>query len=227
MVGRRTVRARIVVCALAVLSLTLRVQAEGMRLSAEFWAELDGVPQSGDPYPLPPDLAARRLLEEAAWVFAGMVYGFDFSYEPLDLVRGIKERFALTPRGEIAWGDPRLLPGEARTERARVFARVEFEPDAADQRELEAHGSPPWAAAQGSGRAEFIRGWLGRRAAYEDAAREAVRSYLRTLEPNKPRRAFGRIAFATPPRVAIVDGHYVVQGRFRVMSTETRPYGVY
>ncbi|MBL8968054.1 MAG: hypothetical protein JNG85_13700, partial [Spirochaetaceae bacterium] len=107
-------------------------------LGGEFWAELEPVPQEGDPWPLTSEDAALRLVEEAAFVFAGMVSGFEFDYTPLDRVRGLEERFAMKPLGHVPRGDPRLVPGAARVEGERVIGRVEFRPDRNDRLELEA-----------------------------------------------------------------------------------------
>lgn len=196
-------------------------------LGGEFWAELEPVSQVGDPWPLKPEDAALRLVEEAAYVFAGMVSGFEFSYTPLDRVRGLEERFSMKPLGQVPRGDPRLVPGAARVEGQRVIGRVEFLPDPNDRLELEAFAMKPWRNAQGRGGAELVLGVKGRRAAYEDAARAGVRELLRGLEANKPRLARGRLVFAEPPRVAVVEGRYVVSARLRVEVVEVLSYGVY
>lgn len=196
-------------------------------LRGDFWAELEPVPQEGEPWPLPMEVAAERLVEEAAYVFSGMVSGFEFAYTPLDRARGLEESFALRPVGVLSRGDPRLRPGKARIEAGRLVGPVEFVADPSDALELEGYGREPWKSAQGRGYAELVLGWKGRRAAYEEAAREAARSLLRLLEPNKPRLVRGRLVFAAPPRVAIVDGRYAVTARCRVEVTEVLSYGAY
>jgi len=196
-------------------------------LRGDFWAELEPVPQEGEPWPLPVETAAERLVEEAAYVFSGMVSGFEFAYTPLDRARGLEESFKLEPVGVLERGDPRLRPGKARLEAGRLVGPVEFLADASDALELEGYGREPWKSAQGRGYAELVLGWKGRRVAYEEAAREAARSLLRLLEPNKPRLVRGRLVFASPPRVAIVDGRYAVTARCRVEVTEVLSYGVY
>lgn len=196
-------------------------------LRAEFWADLDGVPQSGDPWPLPLAVAAARLADEAAWIFAGQVWGFDFEWTPLDRTRHIEESFGMKPSGSIPKGDPRLAPEDSHVDGQRLVAYVSYNPTASESGLLASYGRSPWKSAQGTGSGDYLRGHLGRRLAYEDAARAAIRDLLRGLEPNKPRRVKGHIVFASTPRIAVADGAYKVEARFRIEVTEVQGYGVF
>ena len=62
-------------------------------LAGEFWVELSPFVETEEEYPLPEDKAYRRLLEEASFVFSGMIYGFDFTYTPFDKSRKVDEIF--------------------------------------------------------------------------------------------------------------------------------------
>ena len=196
-------------------------------LRAEFWTDLDGVPQSGDPWPLPLAVAASRLAEEAAWVFAGQVWGFEFEWTPLDRTRHIEESFSMKPSGSIPKGDPRLAPEDSRVEGQRLLAYVSYDPTSSEAGLIASYARSPWKSAQGTGMGDYLRGYQGRRLAYEDAARAAIRDLLRGLEPNKPRRVKGRIVFASTPRIAVADGTYKVEARFRIEVTEVLEYGLY
>ncbi len=209
------------------------------RLRAAFWVETEPVASAGEAWPVSSEEAARRLVDEAAWVFAGMVWGFSFEYVPLDRARGIEEGFVLEPLGSIPWGDPRLIPGKLEPAGSRLLpeasfgpstelrAYVEYRPEAEGARLMEAYGAEPWVRSQGLGRADILGGWKARRAAYEDALREAVREYLRSIEPNKPRRAAGRVVFERVPAITVREGAYLVQARSRIEVLELAPYVVY
>ncbi|MFQ3621364.1 MAG: hypothetical protein SNJ78_10540, partial [Spirochaetales bacterium] len=61
-------------------------------------------PSLSPPLPSPPNLRSiekeelyERILEEARYVFSGMVYGFVFSYTPSDKARRVEEEFLLEP----------------------------------------------------------------------------------------------------------------------------------
>jgi hypothetical protein len=226
-VARKLSLAAVFVAVLALLVAPPCLQAQDLPpLRAEFWMELVQPPgsevrESGE------DAAARLLLDEAAWVFSGMVDGFSFEWTPSDLARAVSERFVLLPAGRVERGDPRLRPGAARREGEHILAWVEFAPDATDRAALSAYRTEPWKPAQGRGGAALELGFAGRRSAYEDATREALRSLLRSLEPNKPRLVRGRAAFQAAPAIARVAGRYLVSVRLRVEVTEVQGYGVF
>jgi hypothetical protein len=206
---------------------TCLAQEAAPPLRAEFSIELDALSAGGGPETIGSEEGARRLLDEAAWAFAGMVWGFSYEYEPYDKVRGIAERFTLKSLGAIAAGDPRMSPREARGDATELRGWIEYRPDEAGAANLESYRHEPWATTQGLGSADLKLGHPGRRAACEDALREAVRSYLRFIEHNKPRRAAGRVVLERPPRLSIRDGRYLAQVRARIEVTELAPYVVY
>jgi hypothetical protein len=189
--------------------------------------DMNGVPGAADPWPLPVSVAANRLADEAAWIFAGEVWGFEFDWTPSDRARNIAEYFMLTPMGAIQRGDERLVPEEAHTEGSSLLAWVSYRPSEADATLLASYGRSPWRSAQGMGKASYLKGYEGRRLAYEDSAREALRDLLRGMEPNKPRRVRGRIVFAGQPRLIVSGGNYVAQARFRIDETDLQSYEVY
>ncbi len=204
-------------------------QESGSRdyFSAVFWIDLAPVSKEGDPWPLGPKEGADRLLDEAAWVFGGMVFGYEFSYTPLDRTRRIEERFDLTPLGTIPKGDMRIVPGAASGDSNELRARIEFHPDAQDLALMEGYSHSPWRPSQGLGYADYMLGHQGRRLAYEDALREAVRSLLRLSELNKPRLVKGRVAFDRIPTIVVSGGRYAVQVRARIEVTELQSYNAY
>lgn len=219
-------------------------------LRAEFPVDLYTVPSEGpfhgvaepDWLPvLPDDQAAAALLDEARWVFAGMVWGFDFSYTPLDRARALAERFDISERGGIAWGDPSMSPVKARVEDLTLYATVQWVPDTVARAELAAWSSADYVSAQGRGSAAAILGvedttvegrlipgrLLARRAAVVDACREALRAYLRSIERSKPREVRGSFSLAAVPRVILASGEYVASVRLRVSISEVISYGGY
>lgn len=202
-------------------------QISGGVLRGEFWADLEPVSKAGDPWPVPPEEAGRRILAEAAWAFSGVVYGFEFSYTPYDSARGLKERFELRSLGSIA--PESLSPaGAARPKSSyELRAYIEYGADEAQRKLMGSYLLDPWKGSQGIGRADILGGVEARATAYSEALREAVRSYLRDITPNKPRLVRGRVAFERLPTLSLVGGYYVVQARVRVMTLESLPYAAY
>jgi hypothetical protein len=196
-------------------------------LRAEFWTDLDGIPKEGEEYPLSDATAARRVLDEAAFVFSGMLDGFDFEWTPANKGRQVEEAFALTTQGSVEWGDPRLRPGEAKRDPSRMSAWIEFRPDETDLRVFETSRASTWKTSQGDAGVDRMRGFPGRREAYVAAVKAGVEALLRSTEPNRPRSVKGRAVFAAPPVIAIVDGEYRVQARLRIEITELRRWSIF
>lgn len=203
------------------------VAAQDARFRAEFWSSLDGIPQSGEPWPLPVSVAAERLAEEAAWVFAGEIWGFQFEWTPSDKARNLEESFRLEALGSIAKGDPRLHADSLRVEEGRLLAYVGWKPLESELVLVEGSQKAPWKSVQGCGKGPYLKGEAGRKDAFDMAAKAALRELLRSLEPNKPRRVKGRFVFASVPRVGLVDGSWLVQARYRVEVQEVQSYGVF
>lgn len=197
------------------------------RFRAEFWAELEPVSDVGDPWPVPPEERARRLLSEAAWIYAGMIWGFSFSYTPYDRTRGIAERFELTSLGSLVAGDPRLVLGRTRTVANITRAFVTYHPTPDEEARVSSYAEEPWQSCQGIGRADYLLGWKAHRASFEDGLRAAVREYLRLVIPNKPRRVLGRVVFTRVPVLSLADGIYTSQVRARVEVQDVQAYEVY
>jgi hypothetical protein len=202
-------------------------QAGKELLRSEFWADIEPVAAVGEEWPVTPGEARSRILAEAAWVFGGMIWGFEYSYTPYDKTRALEERFDIAPIETLPADAPRLAPG-ARTNAPNEFhSFVEYRPEAALVSLMEDYASEPWKGAQGIGRADMNLGVKARREAYKDGLRAALRSMLRGLEPNKPRLVRGRVVFDRPPTLAIINGYYTAQLRVRAMVIEVIPYKVY
>lgn len=228
-----SVRARaavaILFCLVPLLAAPAPEQAQALAssglLRAEFWAEAEPVPGVGDEWPVSADTARGRLLDEAAWVFSGMVWGFDFRYSPYDKTRGIKERFDLEPIHSLDAG--LLEAGKLSSGKGSYRAYVSFQIDPSLASLVTSYGHQPWSDSQGTGRADIGGGEKARRQAYGDALRLAVRGYLQGLEPNKPRLVRGRVVLGAVPSLAVIEGFYTAQVRARVMVIEVVPYTVY
>ncbi|HTX73515.1 MAG TPA: hypothetical protein VMC79_11865 [Rectinemataceae bacterium] len=212
---------------LAGLALQAQSSLPSDLFDAQFGAESEPVSGSGDPWPVPRDERSRRIMDEAAWVYSGMIWGFQFSYTPYDKLRGIPERFDLVSLGSLKTDDPRLTMGASREDSTGSIAFVRYSPIPEEEARVLSYGAEPWRSSQGIGRADYLLGSSGHRAAYEDGLRVAVRSLLQLLEPNKPRLVRGRVVFERVPTMGLIDGFYTSQVRVRVEVSEILRYEVY
>jgi len=185
------------------------------------------------PYPTDADTVRRRALEESAFVYGGIIYGWSFSYDIGEVARKIPEQFEQQALGAIPFGDPRLSATDASVSGSYFFLWTEYRPSAEQLRRLEAWNAGTTrntqAVGTGSPAGPIDPGdWMeGKRTALEDAARAAVRALLRSSERNRPKQAAGLIALAGFPRYWVDAGRWTVSARFRVQVTEVIPFAAY
>ncbi len=196
-------------------------------LENEFWIELEPVGRPDEEYPLEPEEAARRVLEEARYVYSAQVFGFAFRYVPLDLAREIEEQFELTPVAELPWGHPGIRVRSSRQDDGRLWARVRFTLREHEWRRLEAWSGSRIPVATGRGEASLLGGWTAKREAIEDGIKHAIREYARARVYNKPREIRGRVALYDQPRVIQRSGNYEARVRVRLDIDAIEPYAVY
>jgi hypothetical protein len=169
--------------------------------------------------PLEHDEAVRRLLEEARFVFSGMIYGFRLEYTPSDRERGVEEHFSAEPVAEIPWGDPGL--------RVMLFARLRYDLSEAQRLRLRAWSSAVHESAGASASAPLSMGYRGRMEAHRLAIKAAFREYLRGVERNKPRASAARAVLSAAPVSAVSAGGYRSTVRIRLDVGEIQSYGAY
>ena len=205
-------------------------------IRGEVWIELE--PIYGDRVdiesPLTPEISGRRVLQEIALYFSGMIYGWSFHYDIGERARGIAEDFSVfEPMGEIVWGDPRMRITEAENHEMKLRVWADYHMDESQQRRILMWRSGMIRNAQAMGYVPIHgpspdAGWLEiRNALLKDAARAAVREMLRGSERNRPKEASGFISLASFPRFFMDYGRWGAEVRFRVQINEIIPFAVH
>jgi hypothetical protein len=193
---------------------------------AEFWTERTVIAfdegAGGTPKRTP--VPIERLLEEARYVFSGMIYGFSFAYTPSDTLRSVEEQFTIEPIAQIPWGDPGLTVMDTREAEDRVYVRIRYFLN-------EYHG--PWITMWQSntlptnsafGEAPVYRGVENKIEAINQGVKQAVRHYLRQRVYNKPKLITGEAVLQSPPRTVIKAGAYRAAVDVKMKFEEVRPY---
>ena len=188
-------------------------------------------------YPLTVETARRRALEEAAYLFSGMIYGWAFHYNIGEKARAIEEKLELDPVGSILFGDARLTVTEARREGSRFSVWADYRLNAVQERRTALWRAGTVRSAQGIGQTamrdspfgdDAAQEWLViKKSVIEDAARNVIRAMLRGEERNRPKAADGYIALDGTPRFFLDGGIWKVAARFRVEVREIIGYSVY
>jgi hypothetical protein len=215
--------------ALLLLSAAIQCRADAPdRLFIRPWIELEPLVRIGPgPYPIPPEVAKKSLLELGRILVSGMIYGWDFSYTPGDKARRVEESFVLTPTAQVPWGSPRLRITETEVTDARLWARIVYTLDEQESRRRAAWESNTAALSTGEGTADLHLGDAARTKALESAIRDAIRRSLDTRYLNKPREITGEIVLWTDPIMLVRSGTCTTTATVKLLVREFIPYRIF
>jgi hypothetical protein len=215
------------------LFLALTAPASGfdnapLQITGEFWAELEPISLESAQYG-PPSRKEQiqAMLEEARFVFAGMIYGFSFTYTPSDTARRIDEVFTVEAAAEIPRGSPRLEVRQTYTSDGKVYAIIDYHLEEFEQYRLAAWEKNTTPRISGSGEGVYFTGPMEKITAHKNAVKSAVREHLRKKTYNKPNVAGGRFVFTEAPRVFAEGGRYVSSVNIKLYIDELKPYTVF
>ena len=196
-------------------------------LVGEFWVELDPFVETKEGSQLTRKEAHTRILEEARFVFSGMIYGFTFLYTPYDATRRVAELFTFETVAQIPWGDPALSIVETRLDGNFLRAYVRYLPADHQLRWFRMMRSNIYHNATALGKASIFAGTDAKYDAIAQAAKEAIRAHLRPRILNKPKEVRGSVVFVEAPYILIDAGEYVAKVSLRINVDEIIPYRVY
>ncbi|MCR4736480.1 MAG: hypothetical protein K5829_15900 [Treponema sp.] len=177
------------------------------------WAELDAYPgleNAYDPEAGVYDYPISRIKELAPFLFEGMVYGWDYVYVPYDKARGVEEYFELTEIFPLNGPGDLIVYSSPWIENNKFNCWCEF-----TRSEYQIENYNLWASIQnpviqGRGHGPLEAGFDGIRQAAEDAAKNAVRNYYRSVIKNKPKEIRGKLLVRKIPTLGIDAGQYVI-----------------
>jgi hypothetical protein len=183
-------------------------------------------------YPLDIPAAGRRALEEAAFLYSAMIYGWTFYYEVGERARQIEEILELHPVHQIQFGDPALKVTDTEIKDMRFRVWTDYHLTSRQQSRMQAWRTGTIRNAQAIGYSpssiDVYPGWLIlKMSALEDAARAALRAMLRSSERNRPKEVTGIICIASFPRFFIEGSRWAASARFRVQINEIIPFAVH
>ena len=155
--------------------------------------------------------AKNNLQELAPFFIEGLVYGWNFSYTPSDMLRGVSEYFEIIPIVALPnedyyyrFTDPNFQEDSSKIE---VWIEYDLTPKMMLVRQRWFDAAYPTISGKGS--ASVFDGVESIPVATELAAKSAIREYARTLVKNKPKEINGQILLTDLPRYYIDAGNYV------------------
>jgi hypothetical protein len=187
----------------------------------------------GAPYPL--DSAAAKLwaMEDAAFAFSGMIYGWSFSYEPGERARGLQEDLELRALGKVMPEDTKLEITDTNIKNGLFYLYADYSLDEAQKNRAARWKSAAAFTAQSAGYGPLHgdEGIVSREqikeSALKDAMKKAIRKKLRVTERNRPSAASGFIALSKFPVYRMQDGLWAASAEFRIEITDIIPFAVY
>lgn len=171
--------------------------------------------------------AITEVLKEAQYVYSGMIYGFSFSYTPVDPARGIPGSFSVKPIAEIKWGDPHLRVLDTRVDNGRLTARILYTMVPFQETWTQGWDSNVFPSATGRGTSRYFLSYDQKMASYKDAMKEAIRGYLRQRIFNRPRKVVGQFVLRGSPQTIIDAGRYVTTVSLKLRINKVVPYRVF
>ncbi|MDR0409656.1 MAG: hypothetical protein LBH18_04580 [Spirochaetaceae bacterium] len=187
----------------------------------------------GVPSPLDNAAANRWALEDAAAAFSGMVYGWEFVYEPGEWARSLPEDIELTALGKITPDDARLEITDVNVKDGLFFLYADYHLDEAQGSRISGWKSASSFTAQavGYGPLQGGEGTIDRSQikeyALKDAMKKALRKKLRPTERNRPRSVTGFIALSRFPLYRMQNGLWAASSEFRIEIKNIIPFAAY
>lgn len=183
---------------------------------------------------VPDEEKLDALLEEMQTVFSGMIYGWAFTYRPIDPARKVPEFLDVAPLGHI--GGPGADPATSRATATgtriddkagtlNVTFRYYMQPFEVNRRS--AWGSTDLDQAAGVGKAKIEDRLESRLDALRQALKEAVRNLLRPRYYNRPQEIRGEALLREVPRYSMQSGVYSCSARFQIRVLKVREYPLY
>ena len=153
------------------------------------------------------DQAVNTLLEEARWIFSGMIYGFRYSYVPGSEELQVEDDFSLVPVGQIEKGDPSLHVENVSDDYKTLTVQFSYWLSPQQSRRVQQFHMSHFFSAGGKA-SERIHAPNAGRTSIELGAKQALREDLRTRYYNRPREVSGLLCFSHSPKLMIRSGNY-------------------
>lgn len=185
-------------------------------LEGEFFAEMEPVIPGEVEYPIPQEELILRFLEEARFIYSGMLYGFSFTYVPPDSKREVEEFFELLPIYEIPSGDDNMEIRSTRVVEGVLYAIIRYYLEDFQIDRLKSWSTNMIPVTQGRGEGNMLLGYQQRIEALKEGLKLGIKAYVQEREFNKPKKISGELLLAESPLIMSGSGMYTAEVKFRL-----------
>ncbi|MDA3810331.1 MAG: hypothetical protein PF518_08380 [Spirochaetaceae bacterium] len=147
----------------------------------------------------------KRMLEEARWLFSGMIYGYKVTYTPSDISRSVDRFYKIETLAELQFGDPRLELYDTFHEENIYHLFFRYRLDTYQQKRIDYWNSGVFDSASSYGRYPLF-GENSRINSVKDAIRLSLESLLKPEEFNKPSLIEAEVLLRNIPSISIDAG---------------------
>jgi len=143
-------------------------------------------------------MALERVRKEAEEIFAGMIFGYRFTYIPGDKLRAVHDNIKITPIAQHLSG--KLIPYAEQVQNGTLYIKFRYFLSAPEHVKRSAWEDSTSYMTTGKGKAK------NQNDAFIQALRTAIRHYFRSLTASKPKRASGLLFLTDVPQQFFSEG---------------------
>ena len=203
-------------------------EKDAMIMRVPVWAFLEGQPGTMEDDNTSPFIPPKRALQEIAnFLLTGMSYGWEFSYTPSDARREVKEVFEIKPIAELKIRKEEIKIQEVRIKYPYVHCWAEYNLSLDEASRHISWQNLNYKTIKGNGDGLRKNETEGVKTAYKEAIKNAIISYARKTEKNKPKEIIGEVLIKKSPRLFCASGFFKAEIELYINIKETVPYSVF
>lgn len=193
----------------------------GESLAAHLTCNLDIYPRflTGDS-PNQSKEAVEALVEEARYIFSGIIYGFAFKYTPANRKTKRMEAWILTPVSMIPVGDPSLKSHDAQIIGNQLDIHFTYSLSEEQRHRRKRWNTVEFPTISGVGIADAFIETERLQKSIEDALKRGVHNHYSSFLFHKPRTITGWVALTSPPIISFSEGQYTARCEGRIEVSE-------
>lgn len=189
------------------LSLTLDINYSALGFATMMKPSDDDSALFPDSYEEIREEAVKILLEDARWIFSGMIYGFSFRYVPGNREETLAEVFELIPVRQIRQGDSAMKVRQVLDDNQVLTVLFNYWPDEYQQRRLKISRGGGFYSSAAEGGTPMMQN-EARTSSLKEGVKQALREDLRSIIYNRPLEVTGMLYLSAPPQISIRAGEY-------------------
>lgn len=209
-----------------IFAFSLQIHAQADYLQGQFWAMEYKLEDFEFSRPL--DLAQMQdeILTEADYFFSGIIYGYNFRYQPYDRTHQIREEFEFSQIAKIIdTNKGKIIQQEFSQDRLNALVGYSLSRLEMQKHKIWSHHSNE--DANGYGESSIFEPDSSKHKAFENACREAIRALLREKLKNKPGEVSGKFSLKEVPRFYITSGNYACSVKLLLKVENVESIGIY